>query len=316
MKGFSKVLIVVLKVMTLSRLMRASPTCPPCVSSEVGIEIRQHKQIRGSSVYECGNGTLFFTHPPPSMEQLDTLYRSKSTAFSNAHATHGPREKSQFEYIQNMELEALDGPTGRTIVEVGCQHAGLLSLFGRLNDTLVCIEPSPLFTPERLLQPTGAHYHVVQKVWTQNASKELQNVLGTDRPQINVFLSSHVIEHMGDLCEWARVLFELMAPGGVVFTEVPNHTRDYVKYSHHSVWGKFHLSLPSPQGLMKIMMSAGFTLGQISTHSSFTTVGAHGKWIRSVFIKPVASKVGCGLDGMGPSPGNRGGTFEMRPSCS
>lgn len=38
---------------------------------------------------------------------------------------------------------------------------------------------------------------------------------------VDVFTSSHVLEHVSDPCEWLAEVWRLLRPGGIVFTELP-----------------------------------------------------------------------------------------------
>jgi len=128
-----------------------------------------------------------------------------------------------------------------------------------------------------------------------------------------LLLSSHVLEHMPDLCSFTSSVFDLMNVNGVVFTEVPNHTGDYLKELQG---GNLHLTFPTPRGFMLLMESAGFVVAKLSTYRSFSEVAARGGWIRSVFIKPDERHLNLtyGLSSISVPPRSRLSSAKQHPN--
>ena len=75
---------------------------------------------------------------------------------------------------------------------------------------------------------------------------------------VDIFLSSHVIEHHPNPCLWMSQVWRVLRPGGVVFTEVPNQGNDRRVQENH---GEFHLSFFTAETFTGMMESnGGFTL--------------------------------------------------------
>ena len=100
---------------------------------------------------------------------------------------------------------------------------------------------------------------------------------------IDLFLSSHVLEHMPDLCTFLRELHSVMAPGGLVFTEVPFQPAARLKaYANGGAQGGlFHLSLPSQRSMDLLMLANGFRRVALTD----TTVGISMGAIRALHVK-------------------------------
>ena len=120
-----------------------------------------------------------------------------------------------------------------------------------------------------------------------------------------MFMSSHVLEHMPDLCAFTRQLFAAMAPGGAVFTEVPNVTPAWLRAQSSqgimpkSGGGPFHISWATPTGLLRYFESAGFKLGTLETFEGYeASTKPNGLWIRAVFYRPLAGKSAGVVHGM------------------
>jgi len=283
-------------------------SCPRCLMQPSGPvahgtcawRLKPHKDCRlersfcSRSIYECPGTDFFFTHPVLTSAELGHAYSTHHTASQAS----GGRSADQGEFV-SLHLAKRLSQQGRpmSIVEMGCSNsAGIVKQFGGPNRTLICYEPSCGRKCEEKLGPIlkkashgagGASHHAIGGLF--NASEHLARF-----GPIDLFLSSHVIEHLPDLCDFTSDLFTAMAPGGAVFTEVPNSNRGTVLHTSRSLWqgGFFHISLPTPRSMVMIMESAGFRLGVVETVacSSATSCGlaaaVNGGAIRSLFYKP------------------------------
>ena len=177
------------------------------------------------------------------------------------------------------------------IVEIGCsKDAVLMRNLREPERELVCYEPSR----------NGSLVEVLTSMLKKNSSNE-STAIGTlfDATehvarfgQIDLFISSHVLEHHANLCDFATELFAAMSPGGAVFTETPNHDRNGILRAHGHTGGVFHITFPSPRAMVLIMESAGFRLGVLQTVSCASAArcglaaAMDGAAVRSIFFKP------------------------------
>lgn len=165
----------------------------------------------------------------------------------------------------------------------------LLSKFAAPGRTLVCFEPGKKFTfhTAALLNHTVARHSFVIPSFFDATVHEIAD-------GIDLFLSSHVLEHVGDLCSFLRELFAKMKPGGFVFSEVPNHN---YKYVNRTFGGLYHLSLTTPGSLNAYFYSAGFRLVDMQLTDQSDTLRGDGFHIRSLYMRPTTLKKQTGVLG-------------------
>jgi SAM-dependent methyltransferase len=272
--------------------------CPACLLPQAAniaqgclnqtARVRVHKDIRGNRpnvaeryVWYCAAADAYFTMPPLSTAELDILY---STYKGQANAGHAARRAvSQVEYITKWSQNTLRLPKGAVVVEAGCSHGFLISALRAPDRKLICFEPGAAFwhaAQARMNGTGGGTATVVRSMFNPSNATALPG-------GIDLFVSSHVLEHVGDLCTFLKQLFKLMKPGGVVFTEVPNHTPSYVR---GPLGGTFHLSLPTPTSLNAYFFSAGFRLIDIQLTDAQDHVHGNGFHIRALHVKPALIK--------------------------
>jgi SAM-dependent methyltransferase len=120
----------------------------------------------------------------------------------------------------------------------------------------------------------------------------LRMMLRPELPQLrdgtDLFMSSHVLEHVPDLCLLLSELFSLLKPGGFVFAEVPNHWASKVETF---LGGVYHVTLHTPRGLHAYLAATGFRLVDLQLVDGSNSVKGDGKSIRALFQKPVAEGV-------------------------
>merc|ERR1712194_822219 len=118
------------------------------------------------------------------------------------------------------------------------------------------------------------------------AGTEREGIKFTLRPQlfdgdalepnsVDLFMSSHVAEHLTDPCAWMAGLMRVLKPGGYVFSEVPDQYMDPDKEMRR---GQFHLLFFSKDSFAKLMTDFGFEIGYVADV---------GGVVRSVFRKPL-----------------------------
>ena len=231
------------------------------------------------SVYRCADLGVFFTHPTVPANLVARLYANPKVHTATLPVKRVPRVLAQHRYIQEHLYQL---PDRAVIVEVGCSTGWLLRAFDGPGRTLVCFEPdasTAMQANASLTFGTRSRVHVLRETFSREA---LEAALGA-AAQINLFLSSHVLEHLPDMCKFTSTLHGKMAPGGAVFTELPNDTQEHVVSSTRD--SQFHLSMTTPGGWLRVMEQAGFVLGDLRTVRDFEKTGANGLWSRSLLFK-------------------------------
>lgn len=261
------------------------PRCPSCLSQfyegclPPSAFVHAHMDCSDVSaslcsrgIYECPKSGVFFTHPMMTHSEVSGLY---------ANSYHGQNKLgAASQRILDQAACVLRNVQGisktKTIAEIGCTDGVLLKKLASEGNTVVCFEPTPGWgaRARNVLETTRAKVHVVETLF--DSSHPLLDG-GT-----NLFPSSHVLEHVPDLCGFAADLHAKMTPGGIVFTEVPNHSREYIR---KKFGGKLHLTFPDQYGFHSIMHSAGFALVDEAVYGADEMLPITRGWhTRSIFV--------------------------------
>lgn len=232
-------------------------------------------------IWECPGAGIYFTSPMVTAVEMTDMYSKHYHGQAKLQA-NSLRVQGQFDFIRRNVLDnkKYQFHVPATMMEIGCAGGFLLAKLSAATPTqkVVCFEATPGYPviAERNVRQSGVQDVVVYpRIW--NASMIPEN-------SVDLFISSHVLEHIPDLCTFLKELYQVMKPGGAVFTEVPNHNDKYVR---GVLGGTFHLTLPTPQGLMNIMSAIGFVpvIESLIGKNEFDTVPS-GYHIRSIFTKP------------------------------
>jgi len=250
-------------------------------------KIRRHKDCYGQGagplchrhIWECPGAGMYFTSPVVTEPELKDMYSDHYHDQAQLNES-SLRVQGQFAFIEQYVIknDKYQFPLSGTIMEIGCAEGFLLARLSTAQRKIRCFEATPGFhtIAEKNIRQAGATDVVVYpRVW---------DVSLVPKESVDLFVSSHVLEHIPDLCVFFKELFEVMRPGGAVFTEVPNHNEKYVKTV---LGGKFHLTLPTPHGFMNIMTAVGFVpvIESLVGADEFNPV-PYGYHIRSIFTKP------------------------------
>jgi SAM-dependent methyltransferase len=248
-------------------------------------DINGQYDVAPRHVWQCPSvGGVYFADPVATPAELGKLY-------AHYHgAARGPRlairAKSQAMYLKRF----LPQSAGRTVVEIGCASGALLAELAshRVVSDVVCFEQSgEAKAAERAVRAAGARsVKVVQSLWDAN-SDALSG--GFD-----LFVSSHALEHVPDLCEFLAQVYRALRPGGYFFSEFPNSTDEYikwqVKYPRPTKRGgamDFHITHLTPRGLTAYMEATGFQLVDMETvNTGSQRTVANGSGLRFVWRKP------------------------------
>lgn len=259
--------------------------CPVCFgerTSCLGSEhyIRRHRDCQKSnllcktSVWYCPYSSMYFTWPILTTEEISYLYSHKYSGQKHLKEGH-PRIASQVEFILE-GMQKINFKKGYLrIVELGCSYGFLLkklqaTILPNARKHLVCVEPSRAFASQaqQRLADTNATVEVVHSTWNSDA---------VANNSIDLFVSSHVLEHLPDICGFFKDLHSKLSPGGLIFSEVPNHS---LKYLQRIFGGEYHLTFPTAAGMEVVVSNSGFQMLDIKVFSDYWRASPNGKWIR------------------------------------
>jgi|MDTA01.1.fsa_nt_gb 2-polyprenyl-3-methyl-5-hydroxy-6-metoxy-1,4-benzoquinol methylase len=204
------------------------------------------------SLYECpGTGVVTYLPPlsGPELEELYTKHWRTGPAVMRMAATH-KRPVGQ----SNTIARHVANRTGLQIVEMGCANALLLqhlAPYARGGGGLHCFETDAHFhriIPERFAQASKGG-----SLFTTVLHRSLFNSSSLPTASVDLFVSSHVVEHLADPCAWISALQRILKPGGLVFTELPNQRNTLAG-------GQFHHLYMNASSFSRMMERGGFKL--------------------------------------------------------
>jgi len=169
--------------------------------------------------------------------------------------------------------------SGLNIMEMGCAAGYLLyNLRWRAGHggSLVCFEGDP-----DLQGPLEKTLRLAKAKTTGLRTKvmpQLFDAAGLGDASVDVFLSSHTVEHLASPCQWLADVHRILKPGGIVFTEVPEQ---YMDPDHGLLrpGTQFHLLYFNQQSFEAMMIQSGFEKVQFEI--------VVGPAMRSIFRKPL-----------------------------
>ena len=167
-------------------------------------------------------------------------------------------------------------PSARSLLDIGCGRGFMLSFlknyfgFTEVSGTQISL-PAIKFARERL----GL------KIYDQDLLE-----LNLPANSFDVITIWHVLEHVPRPDDYAREMFRLLKPGGILMVEVPN-LNAWSRRLTGKYWlswdPKYHLSFYDSSLLAKLLSDAGFKIKTIHTHSleysTFTSVQSLVSWI-------------------------------------
>ena len=246
------------------------------------------------SIYACGGGphgtssALFWiTLPAPTPSELTEYYLHIYKGGSGVKTFDNVRIVGRFKFIESgvpikkwLDNMWKGQKKELVAVEIGCSRGFLLGSFSpyfALNGRLVCFEPTPALRRKSYLRNLNTSYEIVPPIF---------DISYFQPSSVDLFLSSHVIQHMSNPCEFVSQLFKIMKPGGIVFSEVPIHSELDVKRTPK---GELNLFFQTPESMMLLFSRSGFEYVKMSTfHSGDTEPAPIGssKVVRMLFSKP------------------------------
>jgi len=208
-----------------------------------------------------------------------------TSLYSRAYNAQADLGKSNWRPMQQAQMvlgqASLQHKTGLTVVEMGCAAGYLLYNVRQLASNggkLICFEPDADYT-QALASTLNSAKSSASGLSTEHKHQFFPSPDGDGlaRASVDIFMSSHTVEHLADPCPWLSALHRVLKPGGLVFTEVPMEYNDQ-SVSWHMMW--FH-----EQSWASMMIQAGFEKVQSITVQPPTT--QWGIAVRSIFRKPL-----------------------------
>jgi SAM-dependent methyltransferase len=156
--------------------------------------------VAARSVWRCPSAEAFFAHPPLKPAELKALYAHYHGARGGQYLA--ARARAQSAYIEPFLRGA--NRANATVLEVGCATGALLAALAAPGRRMLCFEQSgAAAVAEKSVRAAGARsVAVIRSPW--DASSPLL------APGVDLFVSSHALEHMADLCTFLREVYAVL----------------------------------------------------------------------------------------------------------
>jgi len=251
-------------------ITRTQRPCPICDSHDGVLLYEQRLMLPDDQhgaglqrVVVCNDCGGAFTDTSIPQRDYDALYENRSRyAAGPAAPVDAERDVARFRDIAALLDEMVPGRSAR-IVDIGCAGGEMLAaLADRGYVDLTGIDPSPACV-ERSRGIPGVRAN----------RGSLANLPAPAEPWDLVILS-HVLEHVRDLKGALAALFPFVAPGGVLYVEVPDASR-YVDFA----WSPFqdfnseHINHFSLQSLENLLAASGFRTVRRATKEILSAPG-------------------------------------------
>ncbi len=193
---------------------------------------------------ECG---FVYASPVPSQEVLARYY----AAFANYENRYQPGgapgyvSREHFEQVHTMIRGRFPSPFKGRVLEIGCGVAYLLSLFKADGWDALGIDPS-----KRCGELSKELYDVDCLTGSYSFS------LLRDQEPFDLIILSQVLEHLISPQEVVSDLTRFLAPGGLLYVEVPNI---YYPDCEMGYYNFEHLNYFTPNTLASLMQRYGFS---------------------------------------------------------
>jgi SAM-dependent methyltransferase len=212
--------------MTKTMTKRLHRHCPVCGATAARILSCQHFLLpekhplpNSFDVVICEVCNFAFADTPASQETYDRYYTDFSKYEDDATSTGGGGNPSDWKRLEDTAgLLAAYAAKDTPVLDMGCANGGLLKAFQELGfEDLTGVDPSP----------------VCAAATAKSGCKGVAGSLFAPPVPMGHFglvILSHVLEHIRDLGQAAKLLTHLVRPGGLLYIEVPDASR-YEGYS-------------------------------------------------------------------------------------
>ncbi|TPQ27237.1 hypothetical protein C2U70_30885 [Bradyrhizobium guangdongense] len=204
-------------------------------------------------------------NPQPSWEELQPYYDHNYSAYRPTHDAAADDTSVVKEARRTGQFRDIPLRPKMRILDVGCGGGYFLHIMKILGATTKGIEPSP----------HGARAAKQRGIEVFNGM--LEDFAKTTSERFDVITAHHVLEHAPDPIETLQTMKQLLAPGGVVWIEVPNAGYTLARACRgywHSTDLPFHLMQFTPKSVALAGKRAGLEVQYQKSESKPENVAA------------------------------------------
>lgn len=219
------------------------------------------RQVFGQPrLFECAQCGLVQVEPGPSAAALDTYYRigyRKHNLFGSdvADTSRFPLD-NVFYYNRGQSIAELVAPHITTqaprVLDIGAGYGHILHAFGeRYPDA-----------QRQAIEHSDVCVQHLRRIGMDVVSRPVEEVLPELKSRFDVIVLSHVLEHILEPRPVLNLIRESLAPGGLLYIEVPNIPREsLLRYPDHPWaprWDEPHITFFSLDSLRRLIGSSSF----------------------------------------------------------
>lgn len=188
--------------------------CPVCGSADHGPIARTDRKLKRLTTHLCGACGLFFTNPMPTDAELAEYYAATYRMEyqfrpGRPARAHVARKRAEAAFRLEAIRRNLGDPAGRRFLDVGCGSGELVAAMAAAGAEAHGLEP-------------GGGYAAAAA--DAGATVRHASIDEADYPtgRFDIITCLHVLEHLNRPVDALRQMEAWLAPGGVLYLEVPD----------------------------------------------------------------------------------------------
>mmetsp|Transcript_75595 Transcript_75595/g.179641 ORF Transcript_75595/g.179641 Transcript_75595/m.179641 type:complete len:395 (+) Transcript_75595:78-1262(+) len=244
----------------------------PITGAEVEtVEVRVHPQFADKMIVEDVQDGFQWTHPVPTLPELQQLYSEDYNSMFGRDFSEGApvpefstrRAKAQAQFLLD---NAADLSQVKRVAEAG---AGWGELSLALKEALPKVESARCFELDGAAVGHMKHRGIDATEGTLEGAEDVAS------ESLDLIASSHVVEHLPEprliLAKW----HELLAPGGLLFTEIPleNPVPNWWGADPENPYWVGHLYFYGREHFQAMLQSLGFEIIAATPHDHTVSPG-------------------------------------------
>lgn len=206
-----------------------------------------------SGICRCLDCGYMWSRPEPTPAELQDVYRATYRIIRQESPTQDyldfmdARAGAQSELIARTTSRDF---AGLKVLDIGCGAGSLLKVFEEHGAAVTGFEPD-------IAMSGAARQRLSAAAHIENAMFNAEEWQGEP---FDLICLSHVLEHVSNPVDFLAGLMRTARPGGFLFVEVPNETRQTVRaICQYKARGLMHLCFFNAGTLRRVMMEAGWT---------------------------------------------------------
>lgn len=241
--------------------------CPLCASENLTQRPEKLRDSDTIGVAECADCSHVFLD---SFEHINEHYFEKNEFLQSKEVAGTIARRLRHFEAENRNRYQRVAPlvSNKHVIEIGCGAGALFEMINPIVSSMVGIERTVAF--KERLEERG---HTI-----------VPDLASCEQPA-DVIISFHVLEHVSDPVGLLRESYDKLAPGGLIYFEVPNIDDALLTLYEVEAYRKFyffkdHLHYFSRRTLEDVFLHAGLPRPQVTGHSRFG-LGNHLYWLKN-----------------------------------